>query len=461
MRWEDIRKKVADYFSAQDLVRGISTEDILSWSLPPSSIPYVGPIDWAWGAELSKKLDSVKALYMSRCNQVDSLLYEADFLIDRSLSDLLRYDEMNLERFKVLIEFIEFDKLQDQQKIEQQDIDFWNGLSNEAEFAAQGRSALTENSKAILDNYDGTIQQYRAIQDDAAGRADLTWDAHNAAAADFATRAAMAQYSNQIRASTSDADSQIARKKYEARARVHQIERQEIAREVVAIKLDELRRTGGALNYNDRMREMAKRSLSDFLEAYARLNAIAIGLREFYSITDPSEQDIDVELSGARTRIEGGVNWLRRAANSLGRARMDEQECAFRLSLEPKKNSTLLEELQQGYPIEIKADMLANMQRVQLRGVSATAEGVAGDSWVDVELTSPTQPLSTLTLPAVKIRLGRVSASASLNNRDVCGGRPLINRSPLGPWTVRALRDGGAKQMKRLHLDFHLAFVAA
>jgi hypothetical protein len=468
MEWKDVRTNVANYFGAADLVRGITANDILNLisksSLDSfnSKLAYVGPIDWTWGTvdELGQKLKSVKGLYLYRCNQVDGLLHEAGFLIDRSLSDLLRYDELNLERFKVLVEFVEFDKTQAQQAAEQKDQDFWNGPSNEADLAAQGRTALTENSDLILKTYDGVIQQYKAIEDDASGKPDWTVDAHNSTAADLATRIAKLQYSAQKEANALDADSRVARKRYETRARLHQIARQEIAREIVAMKIDELHKPGGALNYNDRMREMGKRALGDFLEAYARLNAIAIGLKEFYSVVDPSEADIDVELNGARTMIEGAVNWLRRAANAIGRARMDEQECVLRLSLEPSGKSALLEELRQGRSIEIKADMLTNMQRVQLRGVSATAEGVVGDSWVDVELKSPTQQLPTLTLPSVQMRLGRVSSSASLSSRDIGGGRPIINRSPLGTWTVHALRDGSATQMKRLHLDFHLVFLA-
>ncbi len=206
------------------------------------------------------------------------------------------------------------------------------------------------------------------------------------------------------------------------------------------------------------MKEVGKRALNDFLEVNARLNAIALGLSEFYSVTDPSRAGIDQEFKKSRTRVEGAVNWLRKAANALARARMDEQQCVVRLTIEPEAKDALLQELNKGRIIPFSSDLVANMKRAQLRGVSATAEGISGDSWIDLEVVSPEQKLSEITLPSVSARIGRVSSSASLNARDIVGGRPIINRSPVGDWTVRAKRDDRGKAISRLHLDFHLAF---
>ncbi len=102
----------------------------------------------------------------------------------------------------------------------------------------------------------------------------------------------------------------------------------------MGIKLIQMKMPGGALNYKDRMIEIGNRALVDFVEVCARLNAIALGLYEFYGLNSPSESDLDYDLTHARTRIEGAVRWVRKAANALARARMDEQGCVVRLTIE-------------------------------------------------------------------------------------------------------------------------------
>jgi hypothetical protein len=150
------------------------------------------------------------------------------------------------------------------------------------------------------------------------------------------------------------------------------------------------------------------------------------------------------------------LNWLRKATNLLARARIDEQECVLRITIEPVAPRTLLQELRDGRVVVFSPDLVTNMKRAYLRGISATAEPISGDPWVDIEVTSPDEELPSLTLPTITVRLGRTSSSASLNVRDVGGGRPITNRSPLGNWIVRAVRDNGGRQISRLHLDFDL-----
>jgi hypothetical protein len=220
----------------------------------------------------------------------------------------------------------------------------------------------------------------------------------------------------------------------------------------------------GALNYSERMRAIGDRAKADFLETYVRLNAISLGLQEFYGISKDDLRHIDHERHIARTRIEGAVTWLRNASNLLGRARLDEQGCVVRVTLEAThEGASLLDELKtaDGRTAKFSDNLItAGMKRVRLRGVSAAAEPLSGDSWIDIEVTSPQQKLSSidLTLPEVNMRVGRVSSSSSLSIRDVAGGRPIVNRSPSGDWKVRAINDLGAERIARLHLDFHLSF---
>lgn len=461
MEWSGVRKNTANYFGDTKLVRGMGPDDVLELSTDSKAL-YVGPIDWTWGStdqEIAVKLKGVATIYDTRCNQVEILMQEAGQLIERALSDVLKYDDLNVERFKIMMEFVEFDRTQNQQSIEQADNVYWNGLINEADLSAQGRAHMSDNSASISQQYDLTIEHYGEAAADA-GRSGDDGDVarQNASAGITSTTAAKLQYQAQLLANASDSASHSARRDYEARARLHQIERQAITQEMVGIKLNEVQRPGGALNYNERMEAVGDRAFNDFLEVYARLNAIASGLSEFYSITDPSAADLDTELNTARTRVEGAVSWLRKAANALARAKMDEQSCVIRLTILPQGKDTLLDELKKGRVVQFPADLIADMARAHLMGISATAESLTGDSWVDLEITSPEQTLSEITLPSVKARLGRVSSSASLNIRDIAGGRSILNRSPVGNWTLLSSRDDRGKVLSRLHLDFQIAF---
>ena len=230
----------------------------------------------------------------------------------------------------------------------------------------------------------------------------------------------------------------------------------EIDREIKQIKLGECRKHLGALNYPERMAEIGERAFADYFEALARLYAIALGLREFYSVNVPDLNDI----KKSRTRIEGAVKWIRTVTNAFARAGMNEQSGVVRLTVRSSENDTLFKKLMDGLPLTFPADLIANMTRPRLRGISATAEGVPGDGWIDLEIACPEQKLSSveIVLPSVTARLGRVSSSASLNVRDIAGGRPIVNRFPVGNWKVRAVNHDRAEQINGLHLDFHLAF---
>jgi hypothetical protein len=208
------------------------------------------------------------------------------------------------------------------------------------------------------------------------------------------------------------------------------------------------------------MLAIGARSLADFWEVLARFHAIGLGLFEFYSVTDPSKADLN-KLNDWRTRVEGAVTWLRKAVNALARAKMDEEETIVRLTIDGPP-PTLLQKLTDGLPLSFPVELVAGMDRVHLRGVSATAVG-SDNSWIDLEVTSPQQKLksSQIILPEVTTRLGRVSSATSLNVRDVAGARPIINRSPIGDWKLRALRDHHGNAVERLDLDFQLSYVRA
>ncbi len=98
MDWPVLSRSMAEYFS--ELTRKEFTPDSVLELFTDSEALYLGPIDWVWGteAEISNKLDGVKAAYAVKSSQVELLLSEAGALFERSLADLLKYDELNVER---------------------------------------------------------------------------------------------------------------------------------------------------------------------------------------------------------------------------------------------------------------------------------------------------------------------------------------------------------------------------
>jgi hypothetical protein len=455
VQWSDIRGQSASYFS--ELVRELTADGILGLSADSQAL-YSGPIDWGWGSDavFDTKLDAVKSQYLMRCNQVEILLRESVSLIERCLDDSNKFDGLNTERFKTMIEFVEYNKIYNQQQVENSDEEYSNGTIAEADFSRQSRIAASGDVGRTLDelNEAGThySQEYNAINDGAA---------RAAAAAQISMGAvAILQYNATVASNGLESNSRNARLQFEKRSKKYKIDRQQIANDIISIKLNELRRPHGALNYNERLSAIARRAEGDFLEVYARLSAVCVGIREFYAITDPSVEDLRNEMRNSRSRIEGTLNWLRRATNAIGRAKMDEQECTLRLTTAFPGQGELLKRLNDGLTLQFLPERVSHMNRVKLRGISATGEPGLGDAWIDIVVTSPESKLDSveITLPSVMTRLGRVSSSGSLNIRDVAGGRPIINRSPIGDWTMRALAHDRGDQFERLHLDLHLTF---
>lgn len=457
MDWATLRTQTTAYFSDKKLLRGGDTNSIISFTseIKPT---FLGPIDWTWGEsdeDIDQTLGGVRSQYLLYCNQVEVLVSEAGTLIERSLRDLLQYDALNVERFKLFMEFLESDKTYSQQQAEQADPDFWQGLAAEQDLLSQARTQASGNTSEIDKNYNTADLTYNKIL--AAGGAPASF--LPSGAQKYSLLSARAQYDAQVIANKLESDSSAARKKYETQSRVHQVERQQIVRDIIQMKLSEFQRPGGALNYNERMLQIGARAKNDFVETFARLHAIVVGLREFYDVLEPSEADLSNDLATSRTRIEGAVTWLRKAANTLSRAKIGEQQTVIRTTIE---NDNLIQQLNDGLTVVFSDALVAKMQRPRLIGLSATT-AYDNDSWVDLLVTCPSQKLETanVTLPNVAVRLGRASSAGSLNVRDIAGARPLINRSPVGAWTVQAVQDFKGKNVKRVDLDFHLVFVQA
>jgi hypothetical protein len=196
-------------------MRGIGPNDVLKLSSNTTAL-FVGPIDWSWGTdlEIAAKRKAVETLYDMRCNQVEFLMQEAGMLLERALGDVLKYDGLNLERFKVMLEFIEYDRTQNQQAIELADADYWSGLVNEEDLAAQARTHMSDNEAATTERYEFAIRSFNEAAADASRDGDAgDVSRQNASGSAASTKAAELQFAAQAAASKSDAASHLARKK--------------------------------------------------------------------------------------------------------------------------------------------------------------------------------------------------------------------------------------------------------
>ena len=72
-------------------------------------------------------------------------------LIDRSLGDLLKYDDLNVDRFKLWLEFVEYYYVSKQQVKEKDDKSYSEGLSKELELYAKARTDAYLNRDSPVD----------------------------------------------------------------------------------------------------------------------------------------------------------------------------------------------------------------------------------------------------------------------------------------------------------------------
>jgi hypothetical protein len=128
---------------------------------------------------------------------LEELIHESGALIERALGDLLKYDDLNLERFKVLVEFVEYFGTRAQQLAEQADADYWNGLASEADLASRGRLSLSNNTSEIVRQLLAAVNKYIEAGNNATAR-DMESARQTAFAGAASSLAAKEQYDNQL-----------------------------------------------------------------------------------------------------------------------------------------------------------------------------------------------------------------------------------------------------------------------
>ena len=141
--------------------------------------------------------------------------------------------------------------------------DWEKELAEEQELSSRGRSDASGDTNAINKFYADAIKYGYEQADSESTSLRQFVSRYNAIAAKNTAEGAKLQYAGQVTANSWDRLARATRRVYEERSRVHQIERREISRYIVELKISEFRKPGGAINYNESMREIGARALSD------------------------------------------------------------------------------------------------------------------------------------------------------------------------------------------------------
>ena len=167
-----------------------------------------------------------------------------------------------------MMEFLEYDRNVKQEDTETTDKTYWFGLIQECQRLKDGRAALNNTQVAIkaalnsstvnLNNAAVAAGQLRNVDGDVTHK--------NILAQSYGAQTTEALQLAQFLSNEFDGQSHAAREDYENASRTHQKERWDIAKEMIALKLLEVQRPNGALNYNERMVALSERILEDFLK---------------------------------------------------------------------------------------------------------------------------------------------------------------------------------------------------
>jgi hypothetical protein len=272
---EEIITSMSAYFS--DLVGNLGHPlDVMNIS-GNSGLLHAAPMDLAWGSDetaIDKFFDNkaLKIEYARHCNQVETLIREAGSLVERSLRDLSKYDELNVEKFKTFTEFLQYIRTRSLEKDEEGDGTYWPELENEAIEAARARRDAIGDADGIISTYKAALGAYQRAHDNTKDVASQ----QSFAATKLTTQIAETLYSAQQQANGSDASSHDHRQNYERRRSYYLGKRRQIVQDVVAIKLYEMKNHLGALNYRERMHAIADRAKADFLETYVPIERYCV-----------------------------------------------------------------------------------------------------------------------------------------------------------------------------------------
>ena len=233
----------------------------------------------------------------------------------------------------------------------------------------------------------------------------------------------------------------------------------QVARLIHRLKAASIVKPCGTLNYGERIRPIERRYRADFTEAYALLSRVREGFSAVYGIdTDPLPQ------AGPEC-LDRTVEWLRAASSILGRIAFLEKPQIRTISLATKPE--FAGGIDAGWKFELTPSDFPNQRWIRLRGIQAYALDDMGEIPYPVVVSPPAigemlkksdrgkqaQPLGPQRLEAGPRTWPRDTTSIAL--------AAWHNGSPIGEWTV-SLEEGSkdrAKQQKLRDIQVDLYLV--
>jgi hypothetical protein len=251
-----------------------------------------------------------------------------------------------------------------------------------------------------------------------------------------------------------------ANSKYMQNSLPLQLQRVQVARELVKRKLHESRRTGGVLKYSEQIEPLLKSAEQDLAHAVVRLSAASDGLAALFGY----QRHFPVGGSNTPFDFDTCMQWARDAIIWLRTFSRHDETLTIPISLKRVAGDTWFNGRASGnWQFTISDDsaqaaglMLKDRRYVRVRGLSAYVDGITTwENW-QIKIKLPQdgkvrfRDNSIHSLPEQakmpSVWLGRVTRRQEARAPEVVGSTTLLNASPLGRWQVSALSqsaDGG------------------
>jgi hypothetical protein len=260
-----------------------------------------------------------------------------------------------------------------------------------------------------------------------------------------------------------------ARHKWEAANSAFRRERTVVARRYQDIKTKAATEPDGLLNYAKRLPALKERFEHDVRHGFARLTAVAKGMRDVYGYDQPLPDAADPEF------FDQCLLWSRETIQWLIRFSRQDQSVVWTMSVRDIVGDQRWRDGLNAaeWHFDVPASTFPEMRHLRLRGVSAAIEGIDEDdgtcqvivrlpqSAVIQHMNGEAVPVDQSIVPPT--RISRVTVRTAHRQPDVMGVVALHNASPIGAgWHVR-IADAVPKRLKLkkfedLQLDVHLTY---
>lgn len=231
--------------------------------------------------------------------------------------------------------------------------------------------------------------------------------------------------------------------------------RREVALGIMASKYDAMSTTGGALDYDSQLKELAALQRTDVSEAYSRLLAIQRGIKVIYGF------DVDHFPEPWPFSLQKAVTWLRAAHAALSYYALWDQPYVQRISLRSELGDAAFDTgIGSGWKLMLPQKLFAGLS-IRLRGIAAYAVD-SGGGFYDLEfqlpgITTP-MPADQRSVPPCWVR--GVRSRAIAYQPEIHAPTAVYNLSPIGTWEIklgdRSVAEAKSRTLRDVELDLYL-----